>query len=222
MTHLESELQQLKHEVKHMFQMVITQMEKTKLTLSNFDKNLAKEIILREKRINALELKIDRDCENIIALYNPVAIDLRYVLAILKINSNLERIADNLESIAKFVVNSAQSFDKQLIEISQLTLMYDRGFEMLNDVMLSFENEDSQLARNVFFKDEMLDEVNLKANPIIEHYIINNTNKIEQALYIISTIRKLERIGDQCNNIAEEIIFYIEAKILRHKKNPAE
>ena len=85
MTHLEEELTMLKSEITVMWQMVISQLYKTREALLEFDKDLAREVVSAEKRVNSLELKIDRDCENIFALFNPVAVDLRTVLAILKI-----------------------------------------------------------------------------------------------------------------------------------------
>ena len=103
MTHLEIELSNLRTEVLNMWTLVRSQLVKARQAVSDNDRDLAHEILQTEKRINALELKIDKDCENIIALFNPVAVDLRFVLANLKINSNLERIADIAEGIAKYV-----------------------------------------------------------------------------------------------------------------------
>src|SRR5689334_81547 len=104
MTHLEEELASLKTEITEMWLMVISQLHKTKEALIQFDKDLAREVVATEKRVNAQELKIDRECENIIALFNPVAVDLRTVLAILKINNNLERSGDIAEGIAKYII----------------------------------------------------------------------------------------------------------------------
>ena len=89
--------------------------------------------------------------------------------------------------------------------------------EILNDVKKAFENEDTQLARSVFKKDEIVDQINLNANTAVAEFILSTPDRINQSLYILSTIRKLERVGDQCKNISEEIIFYVEAKVLKHK-----
>ena len=77
--------------------------------------------------------------------------------------------------------------------------------------------EDTRLARSVFKKDEILDQINMNANESVGDFIKNNLDRINQSLYTLSIIRKLERVGDQCKNISEEIIFYIEAKVLKHK-----
>lgn len=216
MTHLDTELQQLKAEVTEMWKLVILQLKKTHEALISFDKDLAREVASNEKRVNALELKIDRDCENIFALFNPVAVDLRFVLAALKINNNLERTGDIAEGIAKFIISEAEPFDEKLIAVTQVNEMYEEANDMLRDVLSAYEQEDTRLARSIFKRDDLLDEINKKANAEITEYILKNPDKIEQGLYILSTIRKLERVGDQCKNLAEEIIFYIEAKVLKH------
>jgi phosphate transport system protein len=95
--------------------------------------------------------------------------------------------------------------------------MFKQGNEMIYDVMNAFEKEDTALARKVFKKDDLLDEINRDAASAIVKYIQHNPDKIESALYILSSIRKLERVGDQAKNMAEEIIFYSEAKVLKHK-----
>jgi phosphate transport system protein len=216
MTHLEVELAKLKEDMLEMFRMVISQLDKSKTSLVNLDKDLAREVIVTEKRVNSFELKLDRDCENIIALFNPVAVDLRFVLANLKINSNLERIGDIADGIAKFVINIKLDLEKELLDDTRLLEMYDTAASMLNDVMIAYENEDTKLARSVFEKDEILDQINAQANTAVAEFIKQHNDRINQSLYALSSIRKLERAGDQCKNIAEEIIFYVEAKVLKH------
>lgn len=217
MTHLDVELKNLKAEVLEMFGLVKSQMEKSKLALIRLDKDLAREVVVNEKRVNGFELKIDRDCENIIALFNPVAIDLRFVLACLKINSNLERIGDIAEGICQFVLNIKLEPDRQLLETTRLIEMFDTGIEIVDDVMMAFDQEDTRIARSVFKKDEVLDEININVTSAVAEFIRSTPERINQSLYMLSTIRKLERVGDQCKNISEEIIFYIEAKVLKHK-----
>jgi phosphate transport system protein len=217
MTHLDEELTMLKSELTVMWQLVISQLLKTREALLQYDKDLARQVVASEKRVNSLELKIDRDCENIFALYNPVAVDLRTVLAVLKINNNLERNGDIAEGIAKYIIFSDQPFDEQLLEKTQILRMYDETNSILEDVLKAFETEDTRLARSVFKRDELIDEINVNSNAIVADFIQHNPDKTLQALYIVSMIRKLERVGDHCKNIAEEIIFNIEAKVLKHK-----
>jgi phosphate transport system protein len=216
MTQLETELQQLKEEVKNMWLLVRSQLIKARQALIDFDKDLAREVVVMEKRVNGSELKIDRDCENIFALYTPVAIDLRLLLAVLKINSNLERIGDIAEGIAKYIIDTENVFSEELYQTSQVMEMYDESIIMYDDTLTAFEKEDTIMARSIFKMDEFLDEINVNANKNIGSYLKSHPEDINQALYALSIIRKLERVGDQSKNVAEEIIFYVEAKVVKH------
>ena len=217
MTHKEIELKAIKRDIIEMWKLVIQQLEKTQHSLLFFDKDYAHEVASNEKRVNSMELKIDRDCEHIFALFNPVAIDLRFILAILKINTNLERLGDIAENISIFILEDKDPYNKKLIEATQLKTMYEASISMVNDVLIAFENEDAQLARTIFSKDEFIDIINWEANKHIAEFIRKNPDCIEQALNILSIIRKLERVGDRCKNIAAETIFYMEAKVLKHQ-----
>ncbi len=219
MSHLDIELQHLKADTIKMWTLVNLQLVKAKESLLNLDKDLARQVILSEKRVNASELKLDLDCENIFALFNPVAVDLRFVLAVLKINSNLERTGDIAESIAKFVINIDSNFDLKLLEITRVVEMFEAAIQMMNETMEAFDSENTLIARKIFQQDELLDEINNKANAVVAEYIKSHTENIEPALYLLSVIRKLERVGDQSKNMAEEIIFYIEAKVLKHRSD---
>ena len=216
MTHLETELSQLKNNLVSMWELVKSQLSKAKESLINEDKDLAREVVSVEKRVNAFELSIDKDCENIFALFNPVAIDLRLVLAVIKINNNLERQGDCARGIAKFVIDIDESLDKNLLEITRILDMFDENIVMLTELIEAFENEDGIIARRTFKRDELLDTINDNSTSAIADYIPKNVANAEQALQILSIIRKLERAGDHSKNIAEEIIFYTEAKVLKH------
>jgi len=219
MTPLETEITALKKELVSMWMLVQSQMNKAKEALVTFDKDLAREVLIKEKRVNSFELKIDRDCENIFALYCPVAVDLRFLLAALKINTNLERIGDIAAGIALHVIESIENFDAKKLESTQLLRMYDESINILIDTRMAFEKEDTALARSIFKRDDVLDEINEKAPVAIADLIRADLNTLPEALYILSIIRKLERVGDQSKNIAEEIIFYVEAKILKHQES---
>jgi phosphate transport system protein len=221
MTQLENEVQRIKLEVVSMWSLVESQLNKSRTALLNFDRDLAREIVQKEKRVNAFEIKLDRDCEDIFALYCPVAIDLRFLLAVLKINNNLERIGDIAEGIAKYIIESTSPYDNTLLAKTEVIKMYDDSIKILADTRIAFETEDTILARSIFKRDEVLDVINNNAINKISDCIREDITVLPDALYVMSIIRKLERVGDQSKNIAEEIIFYIEAKVLKHQKvNP--
>lgn len=218
MTHLDTELHLLREEIIEMHRMVRTQLVKCKTALLNFDRDLAKEIVATEKRVNALELKIDRDSENILALFNPVAVDLRFILAVLKINSNLERIGDHAEGIARYVLDLDKSSDAMILSKYRVEEGFEVVISMIDDSLEALLKEDTALARKVFMKDETLDHLNKNATNVAIDLIAKNSPDPLHYLNIMSIVRKLERCGDQTKNIAEEIIFFIEAKVLKHGK----
>jgi phosphate transport system protein len=217
MSHLDTELHYLKEDLIGMARMVRAQITKGKEALFTFNHGLAKEVLATEKRINAYELKIDRDCEKIFALFNPVAADLRFVLASLKINTNLERIGDNAEGVARYVMDVQEPFNSEMLDRYRLKEMYEVAVSMLDDSIDALIKEDTELARKVFLKDDILDEINLQATATTLSFIENNYPNPLHYLSTLSVIRKIERMGDQSKNIAEEIIFYIEAKVLKHR-----
>lgn len=218
MKQLEKELDSIKTELINMWELVSAQVSGSRECLINFDKDLAREIQIKEKRVNSAELNIDQDCENVFALYSPVAVDLRFLLSILKINSNLERVGDIADGIAKYVIAAEVCFKSELLTATRIMEMFDIGLNMLKITLLAFEREDTVMARSIFAMDEVLDEINSTANTAIIEYLKKDPEDIGQALYALSIIRKLERVGDQVKNIAEEIIFYLEAKVIKHRK----
>jgi phosphate transport system protein len=217
MSHLNTELQILKANVIEMWNLVISQLSKAQKAIEQSKPELIDDILANEKRVDAFELKIDMDCENILALFNPVANDLRFVLAVLKINYNLERIGDYAKGIAK-TLGESEEFSSKSLKEAKINEMFEVAVSMLTSTLNSFEKEDNTLVRSIFKTDDKLDKVNKKANIIIADLIKKTPEDIQNHLNLLTIIRKLERVGDQTKNIAEEIIFYIEAKVLRHAK----
>ena len=214
---VENELLAIKEEVNDMWLLVRQQLENAFNALRNNDDDLANSVASREKRVNALELKIDSDIEDFIALYNPVAVDLRFALAMLKINNNLERIGDYADSIARFVArNNLTEEDKQLFNVLELKEMYDQVLHMFSTTHKALENSDASLAKSVIDKDDLLDSLNQKALDKLAEYAKNNPSAIRFCLEIAAILRKLERTGDHIINLAEETVFYIDAEVLKH------
>lgn len=216
MTHLQEELDQLKHSFEDMATLVERQLSKAVCALIEKDDDLANEVLHNEKRVNAFELKIDKDCENIFALLTPVAHDMRLVFATLKMNADLERIGDYAEGIANIVVLGKKGFDHELVKKLELKEMFDIAYAMLKDVITAYAENDSRLARSVFSRDILVNDINHKALAIVVEYCQSNSDRIPQAINLLSIVRKIERVGDHITNIAEEIIFYKEAQVLKH------
>jgi phosphate transport system protein len=219
MQHKETELQVLKEEVSEMWKLVISQVEKSRQVFFNNDIETAREVVSREKRVDVFELKIDCDCENYIALYNPVAVDLRLVLSLIKISSTLERIGDFCEGIARYVIDGdCLIIESQFIEELQIEKMFDGVISMLSDSFVALESENTRMAGKILSKDEEIDQLYRSAIDILAAYLQKTPDLIRCGLKLMLLIRKLERIGDHCGNIVEEIVFYIDAKVLKHDK----
>lgn len=218
MLHLENEIQELRDKLLSMWDLVIKQLDKTDVSFKSFDKDLAMEIQETEKRVNAYELTIDRACEDFIALLQPVASDLRFVLSTLKINTNLERIADIACGISEFISDTDEEVNADIITHMEADKMLDICIEMVKDLREAYLLENTKLARTVYKRDKMLD----KLNDVGSYKAIECLDKFpqqrRQTLHVLSIIRKLERVGDQSKNIAEEIIFYIDAKVVKHRR----
>ena len=242
MKHTEKELQALKEEVSQMWKLVLSQLEKSKHAFMNGDIELARVIASREKRVDAFELKIDSDCENYIALYSPVAVDLRLVLSLIKISNTLERIGDFAEGIARHViVEECNKISPQLIEELQIEKMFEALISMLSDSFVALESENTMISGKILAKDDEIDIIYHNSLDILAKYIVDNdsiadssskvdiekkklpmlssqrsTEKARCGLKLMLLIRKLERIGDHCSNIVEDIVFYVDAKVLKH------
>ena len=217
---IENDLITLKDEVNQMWKLVISQLEKAKQSFFNNDIELAREIISREKRVDAFELKIDSDSENYIALYNPRAVDLRLVLSLMKITNTLERIGDFAAGIARHVKDDDCAVpNSKLIEELQMEKMFDTVTVMLHSCFSALESEDTQFSGKILAMDDVVDTIYRNSLDILSGYMQANTDLIRYGLKIFLLIRKLERIGDRCSNIVEEIVFYIDAKVLKHTDN---
>lgn len=219
MNQLEKELQRITNKVSEMWALVEFQVINGKEALVKADTELAKKVIKRGKKVNAYDIKIDRMIENFFALYNPVAVDLRWALAILKINANLERIGDSAESVAFMLREIDSPLDPDLMEATRLVEMYDGAISMLQEVHRAFHQKDTEMARALIGKDRLLNTIHRKTDKVLIQYIQQHPDRLAQSLKVSGIIRKLERIGDQVTNIAEEIVFYVDAKVVKHKKD---
>ena len=194
------------------------QFENAYETFTTFDTDLAEDIILKETRINALDLKIERDTDQFIALYNPVATDLRFALSVLKINYNLERIGDQAFDIANHTIDLNQKLTSQVVNSLQFKEMFETLDSMFKDIVTAFRDENIKSARKVFKKDKIINKINTNAFEIVAEDALKNPELIRQYLMALVVMKKFEKIGDLLKNISESIIFYIDAKVLKHKK----
>lgn len=202
-----------------MWNLVEGQVHKAFEAMLTANKDLAREVIARERVVNAQELVVDHHCEDFIALFSPVAVDLRFVISLLKINNNLERIGDFAESIALFVLYQQKNvLSEEFVSKLRLKEMMNTATEMLAKAREALINEDSSLAGKVLAMDDVIDTINRDAVPVIADKIISDNPDAVELLHLYAVIRRMERIGDRTSNIAEDIVFFIDAKELRHQK----
>ncbi len=222
MIHIEHEISNLRTALMDMWDLVLKQLNDTNTALRTGDKDLAMTVMQQEKRVNSFELSIDRSCEDFIALLQPVATDLRFVLANLKINTNLERIGDIASGICEYIAETETEFLPDMIDKMKIESMMNNAMEMVADLKLAYVTEDTQTARTIFKRDKFLDQINEQGSTLALQCLEEFPLQKRQTLHLLSIMRKVERIGDQSKNIAEEIIFYIEAKVVKHKKKGKE
>ncbi len=217
---VDDELGRIRTEILDMWTLVYEQMDNVCDALSSSDKDKAWEVLIREKRVNASELKLDCDIEDFLALYTPVAIDLRFMLAMEKINTDLERIGDFAENIARFVIRQdGVEIDKELLEKVRLKEMAGAVLDMLSVSKKAFEDRDIALANSLFEKDNVVDEINAAATDVLADYIGKHQDRAAFCLDFKGVFLRLERAGDHITNLAEEIIFYVDAVVLKHSSD---
>ena len=214
---IEPELQALKENLLDMLSMVKSQLETCIEAIEEENTSLAQKIKEDEKKINIQELAIDRDCENILALHTPVATDLRLVLATLKIANDLERIGDSAKSLARVISKDLNKKEFKWIESLQIVEMLKVLVDMLKEIGSALKKNDTKPALKAVEKDAELNEYFKEALTTTADLIKKSPDDAKTILALLLMVRNLERSGDLTKNIAEEIVFQIEARVLKHK-----
>lgn len=215
----EYEIENIKTLIFEMFELIKDQVHLTKEALLSSDQELSGEIMRKEKRVNSYELSIDREIEDFLALQAPVASDLRFAIAILKISTSLERIGDHAYRISTLVYDEQLKVKKELVELLQIAVLFDEIDNMILNVTESLEKADIEQAKKVFKQDKTLDKINKKLPKLLDDYYQKKKSiDLSNIILLSRVVGKLERIGDLIKNIAEEIIFYYESEVIRHRK----
>jgi phosphate transport system protein len=175
----------------------------------------AEQVITDDKKIDELELAIDEKCLDLLALHQPMAIDLRFVTMAMKISTDLERIADLAVDIAQRVLQLADKPQlKPLIDIPKLAALAQT---MVKEAIDAFVRKDVELARKVILRDSEADNLrNLVQSELINDYIAKDPSTAPRAVALLLVARHLERICDHTTNICEDVIFMVEGKVVKH------
>jgi phosphate transport system protein len=185
---------------------------------SMFDLSLIDEIELNERQVDNMDIRIERKCEQILALFSPVARDLRFVFAVNKIVDDLEGISDNAHAIGKYLLETSSAFEKHVLVELEFARMHNQLLGMLDLLMQALEEESVEKARHVLAQEDLLDELNIRANGVIAKLATKSNDEVAvtDLLNLLTIVRKIEKIGDYLANIAERIIYFIDARIVKH------
>jgi phosphate transport system protein len=211
----DEELKQLRQYILTMASLVEEAIFKSIEALKQRDKSLAEAVIASDKKIDELENKIDEFCLDLIALRQPVAQDLRFITMAMQSDADLERIADLAVDIAQRAEELiAQPILKPLIDIPKLAEIAQK---MVKEAIDAFINKDVELAKKVVLSDREADALrDLVQKELIYDYMVKDGSTAPRAVPLILVSRHLERICDHATNIAEDVIYMIEAKVVRH------
>ncbi|MCK4302876.1 MAG: phosphate signaling complex protein PhoU [Candidatus Eisenbacteria sp.] len=212
--HLQKEIEKLKKMVLSLSAVVEDSVQKAVAAIETRDAALAMEVIETDPEIDQAEIDVEEECLKILALHQPVAIDLRFIVAVLKMNNDLERIGDLAVNVAKrasFVCRHA-TIDAP----SGFTPMARKTLEMLRESLDALMNMDAERARHVLAADDEVDNLNREMFQKVFRAIRKNPENIEVLQSYLSATRYLERIADCATNVAEDVIYMMEGRIVRH------
>ena len=213
--HFDEELSALNHKVLKMSILVLSTIQRSVQALGDRDVALAQNIIAGDTEIDRLENEIDDDVLNMIALHQPVASDLRFLTTALKVNADLERIADLSVDICERVMELApQPLLKPLIDIPKLSVIAQ---DMVKKATDAYVRRDVELARHVCLADAQADKLrDLIQEELISRYMAQDAKTASRAVPLLFIARYLERICDHATNIAEDVVYMVEAKVIKH------
>ncbi|TSA29466.1 MAG: phosphate transport system regulatory protein PhoU [Ignavibacteriales bacterium] len=214
--HFSEEIENLKTSLIKMASIVDEQVDKVITALESGNIELCKGVKSKDLEVDAYDNLIQTQCENILALFQPVASDLRLVMSAIMINNNLERCGDIAVNISQRVKKAGN--ERSLISESQIVDMARTAQEMLKNSIDSFIKNDTELASKVIASDEKVDKLNKQVFNFLVAKMQTHNELIEACTHLIVMSRNIERLADHATNIAENLVFYVDAQIIAHRK----
>jgi phosphate transport system protein len=213
-TQFQKELEKLKEQLLKMAALVEEAISGSVQSLVKRDTSLAQKTLDGEDRINRMENEIEDMCLKLLALRQPMAVDLRFITSAMKITTDLERMGDQAVNIAERAVSLNQ--EPQLKPYIDIPRMAEIVQSMVRDVLDSFVKRDSNLARSVCARDDLVDGLNQQVFRELLTFMISEPTTIQRAVHLMIVCRCLERIADHATNIAEDVIFVVDARVIKH------
>jgi phosphate transport system protein len=212
---LDEHIEKLKSRVIKMCSLVDEQVQSAIKAVEDENLELAKQVVEKDSKVDKYDNKIDKICQKIFALTQPVAFDLRLIMSSLTINNNLERIGDIAANIAEYMMMIKQK--PAFFGQTKLDAMFKIAKKMLKEAIDSYIQGDEALAKSVITSDDALDNLNAENHKILVDIMKRDKDNIETAVVLLVMSRQLERLGDHCTNIAEDVFFIVEAHLVKHK-----
>jgi phosphate transport system protein len=212
--HFHEELEALKQTLLAMAALVEDQIRRVMRALVERDEALAREVIDRDREVNAYDVQIDEKCVELLALHQPAAGDLRFITTAMKIVTDLERIGDQAVNIAQRVLELAR--EPQLKPYIDLPRMADKAQRMVKESLDAFVTRDTALARRVCAADAEVDALKEQVFRELLTYMMADPTTIPRAIRLILVSRFLERVADHATNIAEMVVYMVESRMVRH------
>lgn len=214
-THLLRDLENLKREILLLGAMVEEATHKAILTVVDRRTELAEEVILGDREVDDREVQLEEECLKVLALHQPVANDLRFVLAVIKVNNDLERMGDLAKNIAERGRDLARQ--GETVVPQEIRTMAERVRRMLRDSLNAVVQSDIGLARSVLDDDEEVDELHKRIFSVVKDRIRDDPEEVESLIQLLSVSRYLERSADLATNIAEDVVFMVNGEVIRHQ-----
>ena len=214
--HLQREIDKLKKHVLSLCALVEDQVEMALRAVLERDEALAREVEQRDLDIDRREIEVEEECMKTLALHQPVAVDLRLIIATMKINNDLERIGDLAVNIARKAASYAE--EPEMPMPFDIAGMWDKTQAMLRDSIDALVNMDGPLAMDVCCRDDEVDRIKYTIRVGVEEQIRREPENVRPLMRLLAVSRNLERIADCATNIAEDVIYMSEGRIIRHGK----
>ena len=215
-TQFDSEFNMVSSRVMELGGLVESQIRQAVYALSQFNSDVADQVIENESRVNSLEVEIDRDLASIIGRRQPTAVDLRLLLAISKTTANLERVGDEAEKIARMVKSIIKTGNSRSLPASELRVAAEMASGLLRKALDAFARLDTQTALSIMKEDDLIDREFDGFLRILITYMMEDARTISASLDLLFIAKAIERIGDHAKNIAEFIIYIVKGDDVRH------
>jgi phosphate transport system protein len=213
--HLQRDLDSVKKDIVHLGSLVQNSTQSVVEFLGTKSEQQLQDVLEYEDRINELEVDIEEHCLKVLALHQPVAIDLRFIIVIMKVNNDLERMGDQAVNISHRVKSLMDGPELPIsLPIDEMTNAVQKMVSLSLEALVS---QDPAIARKVVDMDDIVDDLNAQTYDLIRETIRANPSLVNSAMSMATISSNLERIGDLCTNIAEEVIFMVEGQVIRHQ-----